>query len=30
MRSPMTSGVGYEVAVETTLEATTFPIGGDQ
>ncbi|WP_149753630.1 hypothetical protein [Rubripirellula obstinata] len=30
MRSPMTSGVGYEVAVETTLEATTFRIGGDQ
>ncbi|KAA1257260.1 hypothetical protein LF1_54090 [Rubripirellula obstinata] len=30
MRSPMTSGAGYEVAVETTLEATTFRIGGDQ
>ncbi|KAA1257386.1 hypothetical protein LF1_52350 [Rubripirellula obstinata] len=30
MRSPVTSGVGYVVAVETTLEATTFRIGGDQ
>ncbi|KAA1257247.1 hypothetical protein LF1_53960 [Rubripirellula obstinata] len=30
MQSPVTSGVGYEVAVGTTLEATTFRIGGDQ
>ncbi|KAA1257229.1 hypothetical protein LF1_53780 [Rubripirellula obstinata] len=28
--SPVKSGVGYEVAVETTQEATTFRIGGDQ
>ncbi|WP_160148030.1 hypothetical protein [Rubripirellula obstinata] len=27
VRSPVTSGVGYEVAVDTTLEATTFRIG---
>ncbi|TWU60900.1 hypothetical protein Poly51_11820 [Rubripirellula tenax] len=30
MRTPVTSGVGYAVAVETTLEATTFRIGDDQ